>query len=75
MGLALGLPGAYLLARYEFPGRRTLRSPTLVPFVLSAIIGPVGFASMFGGAQVVRDRDGTLSGATEPRKDGTVAAY
>ncbi|PSP66773.1 gamma-glutamyltransferase [Halobacteriales archaeon QS_1_69_70] len=31
--------------------------------------------AMFGGAQVVRDRDGTLSGATEPRKDGTVAAY
>ncbi len=31
--------------------------------------------SMFGGAQVVRDRGGTLSGATEPRKDGTVAGY
>jgi gamma-glutamyltranspeptidase/glutathione hydrolase len=31
--------------------------------------------AMFGGAQVVRDRDGMLSGATEPRKDGTVAAY
>jgi gamma-glutamyltranspeptidase/glutathione hydrolase len=30
---------------------------------------------MFGGAQVVRDRDGTLSGATEPRKDGTVGVY
>ena len=31
--------------------------------------------SMFGGAQVVRNRSGTLSGATEPRKDGTVAVY
>ncbi len=31
--------------------------------------------AMFGGAQVVRYRDGTLSGATEPRKDGTVAGY
>ena len=30
---------------------------------------------MFGGAQVVRNRDGALSGATEPRKDGTVAAW
>ena len=29
----------------------------------------------FGGAQVVRSRDGTLSGATEPRKDGHVAPY
>jgi gamma-glutamyltranspeptidase/glutathione hydrolase len=30
---------------------------------------------MFGGAQVVRNEDGTLSGATEPRKDGTVTGY
>jgi len=47
--LALGLPGAYLLARYEFPGRRTLRSLTLVPFVLPSIMVAVGFAAMFGG--------------------------
>ena len=32
---------------------------------------PVGF----GGAQAVRRTDGVLSGATEPRKDGTVAVY
>jgi gamma-glutamyltranspeptidase / glutathione hydrolase len=30
---------------------------------------------MFGGAQAVRRRDGTLSGATEPRKDGTAIGY
>jgi len=29
----------------------------------------------FGGAQVVRAHDGVLSGATEPRKDGTVTGY
>jgi thiamine transport system permease protein len=46
--LALGLPGAYLLARYEFPGRRTIRSLTLVPFVLPSIMVAVGFAAMFG---------------------------
>jgi thiamine transport system permease protein len=46
--LALGLPGAYLLARYEFPGRRTVRSLTLVPFVLPSIMVAVGFAAMFG---------------------------
>ncbi|KTG30443.1 gamma-glutamyltransferase family protein [Haloferax profundi] len=32
-------------------------------------------ASMFGGAQFARWEDGTLSGATEPRKDGQVAGY
>ena len=31
--------------------------------------------SFFGGAQLARNRDGTLSGATEPRKDGAVAPY
>jgi gamma-glutamyltranspeptidase/glutathione hydrolase len=31
--------------------------------------------SSFGGAQIVRDDDGTLSGATEPRKDGYVGVY
>jgi gamma-glutamyltranspeptidase/glutathione hydrolase len=30
---------------------------------------------MFGGAQIVRNAAGTLSGATEPRKDGTVATF
>ncbi|PSQ14585.1 iron ABC transporter permease, partial [Halobacteriales archaeon QS_7_69_60] len=39
---------AYLLARYEFPGRRTVRSLTLVPFVLPSIMVAVGFAAMFG---------------------------
>jgi gamma-glutamyltranspeptidase/glutathione hydrolase len=29
----------------------------------------------FGGAQLARNDEGTLSGATEPRKDGTVAPY
>ncbi len=31
--------------------------------------------SMFGGAQIVRHQGETLSGATEPRKDGTVIGY
>ncbi len=31
--------------------------------------------SQFGGAQIARWNDGTLSGATEPRKDGHVSPY
>jgi gamma-glutamyltranspeptidase/glutathione hydrolase len=31
--------------------------------------------TQFGGAQIARNNEGTLSGATEPRKDGTVAGY
>ncbi|MFC6771475.1 gamma-glutamyltransferase, partial [Halorubrum pallidum] len=29
----------------------------------------------FGGAQIARNRDGVLSAATEPRKDGTAQGY
>ncbi|WP_435124340.1 gamma-glutamyltransferase [Halobaculum sp. D14] len=32
-------------------------------------------AALFGGAQIVRNEDGTLSGATEPRKDGNAQGY
>ncbi|WP_433631511.1 gamma-glutamyltransferase family protein [Halomicrococcus sp. NG-SE-24] len=31
--------------------------------------------TLFGGAQIARNEDGVLSGATEPRKDGTVGGY
>ncbi|MFC4359716.1 ABC transporter permease [Halobium salinum] len=46
--VALGLPGAWVLARFEFPGRRTLRSLTILPFVLPAVMVAVGFVAFFG---------------------------
>ncbi|MFB6127830.1 MAG: ABC transporter permease [Halolamina sp.] len=46
--VALGLPGAYVLSRFEFPGRATLRSLTMVPFVLPSIMVAVGFVATFG---------------------------
>ncbi|WP_152039517.1 ABC transporter permease [Salinigranum salinum] len=52
--LALGLPGAWVLARFEFPGRRLLRSVTILPFVLPSIMVAIGFVAMFG-------RNGTLN--------------
>jgi thiamine transport system permease protein len=54
--VALGLPAAFLLARFEFPGRRTLRSLTVVPFVLPSILVAVGFVATFG-------REGPLNAA------------
>jgi thiamine transport system permease protein len=54
--LAVGLPGAYVLARFEFRGRRTLRSLTVLPFVLPGIMVAIGFLAMFGA-------DGTFNAA------------
>jgi len=51
----VGLPGAYVLARYEFPGRETVRSLTVVPFVLPAIMVAVGFTTMFGTSGALND--------------------
>ncbi|MDS0476153.1 iron ABC transporter permease [Natrinema sp. 1APR25-10V2] len=53
--VALGLPAAAVLANYEFRGRRTIRSLTILPFVLPGIMVAVGFYAMFG-------RAGTLNG-------------
>lgn len=55
LSLVLGLPAAYLLARFEFRGRRTLRSLTILPFVLPSIMVAIGFVATFG-------RNGTLNG-------------
>ena len=53
--VAIGLPGAYLLARYEFPGRRFVRSVTILPFVLPSIMVAVGFLAMFGRTGLFND--------------------
>ena len=42
----LGLPGAYLLYRCSFPGRRLLRAVVSVPFVLPTVVVGVAFQSL-----------------------------
>ncbi|WP_435123687.1 ABC transporter permease [Halobaculum sp. D14] len=54
--VALGLPGAWVLARFEFRGRRTLRSLTILPFILPSVMVAVGFYATFGAS-------GTLNAA------------
>ena len=56
LSVAIGLPAAWLLARFEFTGRRTLRSLTILPFVLPSIMVAVGFVATFGA-------NGTLNSA------------
>ncbi|WP_234402842.1 ABC transporter permease [Halarchaeum acidiphilum] len=56
----VGLPGAYVLARYEFRGRETIRSLTVVPFVLPAIMVAVGFTAMFGTHGALNDLLGVV---------------
>ncbi len=46
--LGVGLPVAYVFARYRFPGRSILRALTLVPFVLPTIVVGVAFLAVLG---------------------------
>lgn len=49
----LGLPGAYLLGRYRFPGRAVAIAITTTPFILPPILVILGFVLFFGNSGVV----------------------
>ncbi len=46
--LLIGLPGAYLIARYDFPGKSLLRALTSVPFVLPTLVVAAAFTALLG---------------------------
>jgi thiamine transport system permease protein len=46
--LLLGLPSAYLFARYEFRGKSVLRALTAVPFMLPTVVVASSFSAIFG---------------------------
>jgi len=54
--LLVALPGAYVFARYEFPGRRLLRAAATIPFVLPTMVVGTAFLALIGpgGALGVR---------------------
>jgi thiamine transport system permease protein len=46
--LLLGLPGAYVVARYDFPGKRLFLALTTVPFVLPTVVVAAAFTAVIG---------------------------
>ncbi|MBU0956284.1 MAG: iron ABC transporter permease [Spirochaetes bacterium] len=46
--LLLGLPGAFLLARRRFAGKRLLAALTVIPFSMPALIVAIGFVLYYG---------------------------
>jgi thiamine transport system permease protein len=46
--LIVGLPGAYLFARFDFPFKRILRALTLIPFILPTVVVAAGFEALLG---------------------------
>ena len=52
--LAVALPGAYVLARYDFPGRRVVRALVTVPFVLPTVVVGSAFVALLGAGRAAR---------------------
>ena len=46
--LLLGLPSAYIFARYDFRGKAFLRALTAVPFMLPTVVVASSFSAIFG---------------------------
>lgn len=65
--LVIALPGAYVLARFDFPGKRLLRAVVTVPFVLPTVVVGTAFLALLG-------RGGLLDEAWGVRLDTTVWA-
>ncbi|EME99891.1 ABC transporter [Streptomyces mobaraensis NBRC 13819 = DSM 40847] len=46
--LLLALPGAYVMARFDFPGKGLLRAVVTVPFVLPTVVAGSAFLALLG---------------------------
>ncbi len=53
--LLIALPGAYVFARFEFPGKKLLRSVVAVPFVLPTVVVGSAFLALVGRGGVLDD--------------------
>ncbi|MFC9247029.1 ABC transporter permease [Streptomyces sp. NPDC057136] len=65
--LILALPGAYVFARFDFPGKQLLRAVVTVPFVLPTVVVGTAFLALLG-------RGGFLDELWGVRLDTTVWA-
>nr|WP_246433822.1 iron ABC transporter permease [Spirochaeta isovalerica] len=48
LSVLIGLPGAWILSHYSFPGKRILKAVITIPFILPSILVVLGFVLFFG---------------------------
>lgn len=72
--LLLGLPVAYAVTRFEFPGRRLVQAAITVPFVLPTVVVAVAFLVVLGPDGPVSGALGRWWGAAPSDLRGTLAA-
>jgi len=64
--IIIGLPGAWLLATRNFPGKKLLKAVSAVPFVLPSILVVLGFVIFFGNNGYLNRIVMSITGSTEP---------
>jgi thiamine transport system permease protein len=64
--VGLALPGAYVFARYEFPGKSLIQALTTVPFVLPTIVVAMAFSALLGPRGLVNTALMALLGLDHP---------
>ncbi len=67
--LVIGLPGAYVLSRMDFPGRNALRALVTVPFVLPTVVVGSAFLALLGPRSPVNGLLVALFGDGAPTLD------
>ncbi|HZW00318.1 MAG TPA: ABC transporter permease subunit, partial [Candidatus Deferrimicrobium sp.] len=74
--LLLGLPVAWVFARFDFPGRRVARALTVVPFVLPTVVVGSAFLALLGPRSPLNAVAEAILGPDVPqvRLDGSAAA-
>jgi thiamine transport system permease protein len=45
LSVAIGIPGAWILSHYKFPGKKLLKAVITIPFILPSILVVLGFVS------------------------------
>lgn len=64
--LGIGVPLAFLLTRFDFPGRTLLRSAALLPAALPPLVGVISFLFLYGDTGVVTRVVQAIFGMQEP---------
>jgi thiamine transport system permease protein len=73
--LAIGLPAAYVFARYDFFGKALLRAIATIPFVMPTVVVAAAFKALLGPRDLLNTMLQTLLGLAEPpiKLDQTLA--
>ncbi|MEA3337746.1 MAG: iron ABC transporter permease [Chloroflexota bacterium] len=64
--LLLGMPAAYVFARYAFPGKSLIRALTTIPFVIPTVVAATAFTTLLGPRGFINEWLMTAFGLPEP---------